>query len=1092
MSRPRLSSAAVTATISALLTSTLFAMPASAEEMPEPKVDNTVRTAPEQQPTDRFIVKFKETAGASSAARGKAFGVAAKDLGVSVKELRTISTGANVVQTGAELNADQADEFIADLEANPAVEYAEVDTLASALAAAPNDPFYNYQWHYTQVPHGLDIQPAWDTSTGAGVVVAVIDSGIVSHDDLDANILPGYDMMSDPAMARDGGGRDSNPRDEGTYGDGINCAADRSSWHGSHVAGTIAAATNNGEGIAGVAPSAKVIPIRALGRCGSGYISDIIDGITWASGGTVANVPANANPAKVINLSLGGKSACSISYQNAINAAVSRGSVVIAAAGNAAEDTDFYSPASCNNVITVGATGPTGDAAYYSNWGTPVDVSAPGGDDQYGGEGTVLSTVNAGSQTPIDGEGSYAFMQGTSMATPHVAGLAALMVSANPSLTPAKIEELLKGTTKPVNSCWYPCGTGIVNAPAAVAAAVLGEIPPAPAPIEPVTAGELYIDGVFQVGETLTARAENWGPAPVAMSYQWFVGGASLPASTSDRYTLQPADLGKNIRIVATGAKEGYESDTRSVTTFETVRPGTLTAPAPTISGTSAVGETLTVAAGAWAPAPVTLTYQWLRNGAAISGATAVNYPLVAADLGAAITVKVTGTKTGYATATAASAPTAAVAEGNLTAPIPTISGTAKVGEELTATPGTWPRGTTLSYQWMRSGQPIDGATAQTYLLGADDLAKMIAVRVTGSKAGHGTATATSEYTSGIAWGTLNGPVPTISGTAKVGETVAVTTGTWTEGAELFLQWTRDGVDIHGATVASYTLKPEDAGTRIGVWVIARKSGYVTSSKQGFLASPVSRNASNDFNGDGTTDVLARDTAGKLWLYKGNGKGGWLGRVQVGSGWQGFTAILTPGDFNGDGNPDVIGRDSRGGFHLYPGNGQGGWKTRVTIGSGWQGFTDLTTPGDFSGDGNVDVMARSTTGALYLYKGNGKGGWLGKTTIGSGWNGFNAILGSGDFNGDGNSDVMAWDSRGALSLYKGNGKGSWLGKASIGSGWQGFTALVTPGDFNGDGNVDVLARDKAGALWLYKGNGKGGWLGRVQAGSGWNIMNSLS
>ena len=158
----------------------------------------------------------------------------------------------------------------------------------------------------------MRIPGAWDVATGTGVTVAVIDTGITAHPDLDANVLPGYDFVSDATAARDGNGRDANAQDQGDWYAAGECGqptAGNTSWHGTHVAGTVAAVTGNATGVAGVAPNAKVVPVRVLAKCG-GSLSDIADAIVWASGGTVAGIPANANPAKVINMSLGGSGAC--------------------------------------------------------------------------------------------------------------------------------------------------------------------------------------------------------------------------------------------------------------------------------------------------------------------------------------------------------------------------------------------------------------------------------------------------------------------------------------------------------------------------------------------------------------------------------------------------------------------------------------------------------------------------------------------------------------------------------------------------------------------------------------------------------------
>ncbi|MGO4776711.1 S8 family serine peptidase, partial [Lysobacter sp. 2RAB21] len=248
----------------------------------------------------------------------------------------------------------------------------------------PNDPLYPQQWHYYQATGGLNLPPAWDIANGSGVTVAVIDSGIYSHTDLNANVLPGYDFISSVTglpdadcstmgmslgcgAPEDGDGRDANPDDSAKIG------------HGTHVAGIVGALTNNGTGVAGVAYGAKILPIRVLGKQKAGTESDIFDAIVWASGGSVAGVPANANPAKVINLSLGAplKALCNDSpgWVSAINAAVANGAVVVAAGGNNNEDVATVTPAGCNNVISVAASNKSGSLASYSAAGATVDVT---------------------------------------------------------------------------------------------------------------------------------------------------------------------------------------------------------------------------------------------------------------------------------------------------------------------------------------------------------------------------------------------------------------------------------------------------------------------------------------------------------------------------------------------------------------------------------------------------------------------------------------------------------------------------------------------------------------------------------------------
>ncbi|KAF1013906.1 MAG: Extracellular basic protease [Stenotrophomonas maltophilia] len=313
------------------------------------------------------------------------------------------------------------------------------------------------------------MRPAWDKATGTGVVVAVIDTGITNHPDLNANILPGYDFISDTALARDGNGRDSNPNDEGDWYGNNECQpgypASNSSWHGTHVAGTVAAVTNNSIGVAGTAFNAKVVPVRVLGKCG-GYTSEIADAIVWASGGSVSGVPANANPAEVINLSLGGGGSCSATYQNAINGAVGRGTTAVVAAANTNTNVSSSVPANCANVIAAAATTSAGARASFSNYGAGIDISAPG-------QG-ILSTLNTG--TTVPGSPTYASYNGTSMAAPHVAGVVALMQSVAPSpLSPAQVETIIKNTARPLpGACSGGCGAGIIDADAAVTAVING------------------------------------------------------------------------------------------------------------------------------------------------------------------------------------------------------------------------------------------------------------------------------------------------------------------------------------------------------------------------------------------------------------------------------------------------------------------------------------------------------------------------------------------------------------------------------------------------------------------------------------------
>jgi serine protease len=390
--------------------------------------------------------------------------------GVSLQALRTLSGGEVLYTVRAQQSADQVLQTVETLSKRSDIEYAQPNWIYRT-AAVPNDPEYAKQWHYS----ALKLPAAWDLTTGVGSpVVAVIDTGKTNHPELTSRWVGGYDFVSDRTTAADGNGRDSNATDPGDAC--LSDGATTNSWHGTHVAGTVGASTNNGVGVAGVNWNAKILPVRVLGRCG-GSTADIIDAIRWSAGLRVSGVPTNTNPAKVLNMSLGGSlptgQTCSTAdpaTQGAINDVVARGTVVVVAAGNSNQDTRRFTPASCANTVTVAATGPTGKRAAYSNFGPDVDVAAPGGDVNVSGTRNladgVLSTLPNNAGTTY----GYAFYQGTSMATPHVAGIVSLMLARNSSLTPAQVLTKLKSTSVTISrtNCAEGCGSGLVDAAAAV------------------------------------------------------------------------------------------------------------------------------------------------------------------------------------------------------------------------------------------------------------------------------------------------------------------------------------------------------------------------------------------------------------------------------------------------------------------------------------------------------------------------------------------------------------------------------------------------------------------------------------------------
>lgn len=356
---------------------------------------------------------------------------------------------------------------IAALRDRSDVEMAEPNYIRYAYTT-PNDEYYPYQWHYPLI----HLPEAWEVTTGSNnVVVAVIDTGVLmDHPDMTGQIAGGYDFISSLTLSLDGDGIDPDPDDPGDESQG------GSSFHGTHVSGTIAANSNNDKGVAGVSWNSLIMPIRALGKGGSGTSYDILQSVRYAAGfdndsGTVPDQPAD-----IINLSLGGGS-----YSSSENTLFSEvrdsGIIVVAAAGNSATSQPSY-PAAYDGVVSVSAVGINANLAPYSNFGSTVDVTAPGGDyaTDLNGDGYadgVLSTSaddSTGDIQPV-----YTFYQGTSMAAPHVAGVAALMKAVRPSMTPEEFDGFLNSGAivedigSPGRDDLY--GHGLINANKAVLAA---------------------------------------------------------------------------------------------------------------------------------------------------------------------------------------------------------------------------------------------------------------------------------------------------------------------------------------------------------------------------------------------------------------------------------------------------------------------------------------------------------------------------------------------------------------------------------------------------------------------------------------------
>ncbi len=457
---------------------------------------------------------------------------------VALSVERKLADGTHLVKLEQPVSVEQARAIAAQLQQSGEVLSAEPDLLIQPYMIAPNDPGYASwpgQWHYLSPGGsnrgGADLPAAWNMTLGSGSVnVAIIDTGYRPHVDMGAT-LPGYDLISHASVANDGNGRDADASDPGDYAPagacGTGSAASNSSWHGTHVMGTVAALMNNGLYGTGVAPNVRILPVRVLGRCG-GYTSDIVDGMRWAAGISVAGLPTNPNPARILNLSLGSAGSCSAAFQSAINDVNARGAIVVVATGNGGAGA-VNQPANCNGVVTVTAHAIDGDNADYANIGPQTTISAPGG-----GCGTlsascypgftvdglpIYSLGNAGSSAPAADSG--AFKYGTSMAAPHVAGTIALMLSLNPQLTRAEVVSVLRSSARPFpadTACLLPennglCGAGLLDAQAALATiAPVVQIAPANQTVSPATM--VALSASVQPPQGRSIASTRWSAAP--------------------------------------------------------------------------------------------------------------------------------------------------------------------------------------------------------------------------------------------------------------------------------------------------------------------------------------------------------------------------------------------------------------------------------------------------------------------------------------------------------------------------------------------------------------------------------------------------
>ena len=490
--------------------------------------------------------------------------------------MRPVGRDQQLIEFEAPLSRSEAASLREKLMARPDVEWVEPNTREKRLQATPSDPLFAQQWWLQPVSgsnanvrearlRGVSgFQTAWLRANHAPVVVAVLDTGITSHPDLSGRVLPGHDFVSVVEYANDGDGRDGDPSDPGDHVSTADlnsalfagCGVENSSWHGTIIAGMLAANVDNGEGGAGVHRGASILPVRVAGKCGA-EVTDIVDGMRWAAGLPVAGVPLNKDPARIINISFGGSAACGQAYQTVVDELRAHGVVVVAAGGNEWSSTPSR-PASCDGVVGVAGLNRDGFKANYSNFGGQLaasGIAAVAGDDGDGAWGNVLgdsglvTLINRGLTVPA-GPG-YARIYGTSFAAPQVAGTIAHMLSLNPSLSYDQIVLGLRLSARPhvtspkIGECsdanpgrcictTASCGAGILDAEQAMVYATMPDSYVAPRRM-PAVIDNADVDAAL----ALAPQDRPSKQAPVADSGGGAMGGFWLMALATAAWALR-------------------------------------------------------------------------------------------------------------------------------------------------------------------------------------------------------------------------------------------------------------------------------------------------------------------------------------------------------------------------------------------------------------------------------------------------------------------------------------------------------------------------------------------------------------------------
>jgi serine protease len=621
-------------------------------------------------------------------------------LGLNLTDGRATGPRSQVLKTSGMSSQQLAD----SLSAQSDVEYAVIDGRMHALAA-PSDPLYAAgqttvtpaagQWYLraptsstiassSSIVSSINVENAWGITTGSSsVVVADLDTGVrFDHPDLTAKLLAGYDFISTTTVSNDGDSRDSDATDPGDYG----CGETTSSWHGTQTAGLIGASTNNGIGMASVGRDVMVLPVRVLG-CGGGYDSDIQAAMLWAAGISVSGVPTNTHPAKVLNLSLGATGACSSAYADTIAQVNAAGAVVVVSAGN--EGLDVGTPANCAGAIAVAGVRHSGTKVGYSDLGSKIAIAAPAG-NCVSATGTclypIVTTSNSGATTPMAStytSGGADASLGTSFSAPLVSGTAALMFSANPSLTPAQVLSALKSSARSfpssgagsgISACTAPtsltdtstaqtsecycttstCGAGLLDAGAAVAQVAAG------LPVANIDTATIVLAGSTLSLSGAASKASTTSAA--IQTYAWsIVSGGSIAtfsgATNASTATLVGSAVGTVVVTLTVSDTSGKTATTSTTLTVVTPTAAVIT---PSAGSVVAGGSISLDGTGSHAKLGNIVGYQWaVTDGASVaslSGATNGSTATLLTTAAGNVTVTLTVTDALGQTATASQA----------------------------------------------------------------------------------------------------------------------------------------------------------------------------------------------------------------------------------------------------------------------------------------------------------------------------------------------------------------------------------------------------------------------------------------------------